>query len=243
MNNPRSLFFLFLVLLSALAGVVTWWLGPNLVGILLDADERRSPYQVLVFDTSTEYATGFGVSAAAVPEAAQLEWRSSQPVVALGPSVPTWQRIELWRFASGADFVRFATAGQVRAAQSAAGRNRALYGFSLATQSADSASGSREATLPLNYPVLLAAGRDATLQQSLDQSAAPLLPAGAQVLWQRALLPLTGGPALDQFLLVSFSSVRERSEWLWNTETQVSLELSRKAFDRLSVWELGGLSR
>lgn len=241
MNNPRSLFFVFLALLSAVAGVVVWWLGPNLVGILLDADERRSPYQVLVFDTSAEFATGFGVSAAALPEAAQLEWRASQPVVALGPSLPAWQRVELWRFASGADFVRFATAGQVRAAQSAAGRNRALYGYSLAADSrvaSDAGNG-----LPVTYPVLAAAGLDATLQESLDRSIRPLLPTGARILWQRPLLPLTDGPPLDQFLLVSFPSVRARSEWLWNAETQVSLELSRKAFDRLSVWELGGLSR
>ncbi|MEM1433404.1 MAG: hypothetical protein AAF552_16520 [Pseudomonadota bacterium] len=235
MNNPRSYFFLFLLALGATGLMVRWWLGPTLVGIALDGDARSAPYIVLALDAGVG-GTAFGVTAAELPEDSRLLWRSGQPMLALGPSVPGWERIELWQFPSGGSYVRFATGAAARAARDP--QQRAVFGTSLGVPGAAAA-----VTEPLAYPVLFAARRDPVRTESLERALRPQLPRAARILWQLDVAGLGGSAAFDQWLLLSFPTEAERLEWLWGAEHQVALELTRKAFDELAVWELGSLSR
>lgn len=235
MNNPRSYFFLFLLALVGVGLLARWWLGPTLVGIVLDGDQRSAQYLVLALDDGSG-ATAFGVTSEELPEGSRLLWRSLQPMLALGPSVPDWQRIELWQFASGGSYVQFATGAASRAAKDP--QRRALFGASLGEAGLESA-----VSASLSYPVLFAAQRDPVRVESLERVLGAQVPRGAKTLWQLEVDGLAGASAYDQWLLLGFPTAEERLDWLWGAEQQVALELMRKSFDELAAWELGNLSR
>ena len=238
MNNPRSVFFLFLAVLLALGVLVSWWLGPGLVGIVWDGEVRRSPYLVLALEPTPSAAAAeqpFGVSAALLPDAVALRWRATTPRVAVGSSAPQRGQIEFWSFVTGGDFVRFATSGEFRQAQRGVDGTRALYGLSAPLlPGADAA---------VTYPVLFAATRDGSQGIALDLALQPVLPPAATVPWLAQPTKLTGDGNFEEFLLVNFPSAADRQNWLWNDGTQLELELLRTRFNRLQAWELGGLER
>ncbi|MEM6709848.1 MAG: hypothetical protein AAF648_13795 [Pseudomonadota bacterium] len=233
MPNSRNAFVLFLLFVGAVAALLVFWAGAPVVGIMLDGAERRSPYLVLIFDNDRATENGFKVPGSVLPESAQLLWRAEKPLQAAGASVPERQRIELWRFASGGDFVRFATSSDYRRAERP---RRAVELYGGADVIGDSAAA-------VTYPVLLAAVLDRREQASLTGATQAITPAAVKTLWEIELEPLGGAETYERFAMLACASEAVRTEWLWSDDTQFALELARKSFNALAVWELGGLVR
>ncbi len=225
-------FLFFCVLLLAVSAVGVWYMGPTLVGIVVDAETRENPYYLMQLvatdapETASTYRSGFLELASA--DGAELRWQAGQLSVMEGSPLFAFDQAQLLRFPAGGDLVQMLTGIGYR---QLAGETDGLRTLLL---------GSREgpAEIPSMGAVVMA-----LLELKSDASAADLgepggggwlgtaPERGGTLIWSAPLDTLRGAGRWNHVLGLHFPDAEKAEAWLTDPTTVTERAIAERAIE------------
>ena len=270
MNRALSLFVLFCLLLVCIAGVIAWWLGPQLVRLAFDSQRAGAPFYSLYLqhqsgsiDGASAPDNGYNVrllqllahpleQAAEAGEAPVVEERSGvQAALAPAPQAEVlWQTSALsvltgtvadeW---SNLVVARFDSGRQfVRLVTSPQYRQVR----DLAPQGRRIVVGSTTAPLrPLQHPAALLLLVEGGAQEALDGWVDDVVALGGEVIWVAPVAVLEAADertaGWDALVLVGFADSEALAAWSFSVEAQTTNALLGAKTQALNLWLLQNL--
>jgi uncharacterized protein (DUF1330 family) len=218
----------FLCVLAGGAGLLAWWVGPAMISLALDEDQRSSPYYLIhlldVEDTGS-YFQDFG--SLLREEEAQLLWRGSLQALHSGRTRDEIGDVALLEFGAGSSVVRMMTSTAYR--DLTARRRPILLGTDLPPGPI-----ARDETLVL-WLVELVEGGDVAELETLGKSAGAFM---GQLIWSTPVAVLEGDRRWNHALLIAFPDGERLAEWLESPATATARALARRQHAAEAMLEL-----
>tara|TARA_A100001037_G_scaffold304655_1_gene342175 strand:- start:29739 stop:30515 length:777 start_codon:yes stop_codon:yes gene_type:complete len=224
----RSLgwFLLFLLVLGAVAAIVLRYLGPTMIGLAFDDDQRDAPYYLVSLVKRDEAASGTQGFAAQLAqlvaaEEGHLLWRGVTLQVAEGRMRDEWQGMWLFEFARGGGVVEMLTGSGYRTvADSYAGSKRLILGTRTAP---DGLAGTGAAVMSL-----FEVKQQHEFAGEVRALAANLVSFQGSLIWDAPVADLEGNAPFNRLLVFEFVSRASAEAWLRDPQTVTQRALIRR---------------
>lgn len=230
-NRSLLAFLWFLLALALAAGIGAWWLGPGVVGLVLDEERRSQPYFLLHFSARgnepDEYAADFASLVQA--EQGQLLWRGSLVRLLDGRLQDEWPDLMLFRMPTGGSLAQTVTSPEYR--ELTAERRLLLLG---APQPPE---GLTDATTLLVWLTRADADDPAAVDAAQQGVIANLGEYGGALVWQAPLDMIGGRDEWDHLAVMAFPDVDSAERWFREPGSLTERTLAGRSVER-QAWLL-----
>ncbi|MDP6376363.1 MAG: hypothetical protein QF921_11765 [Pseudomonadales bacterium] len=235
MSGSLKVFLAFCVVVAASAAIAVIWLGPQMLTMVLDDEQREKPMYALHFaryDSIDEaawksaYATPMSVLMQAV--GGQSQWQGDLLRVVQGRRSDEWRVLELVRFPLAGEVVQSVTSAEFRAlASPETGFDRMF----VATQSVPARALDFGAIC-----VILIEAPDAKAEHHRDLTA-NVAPHGGTVVWDTAVhvLDIGADEAWNRVIVVGFESEGAAEAWVLDAGSMTERSIASVRFRELAA--------
>ncbi len=241
MSRPLVGFVLFCIILGATLGLAVWWVGPTLLSLALDDEQRNEPYYLLHFaavtpDEREVYRSAYQarMRQLVIDDGGRLLWQADTLQLIEGSVRGEWTQVALARFAEGAEFIQMITSSQYRQISAANPVERVVVGI-------------------LEAPGELAPDSVIVLYLfRLDEAAANEFPVmthtmvnleqyGGLVVWETGVSVIEGeGENWNRLIALQFDSVAQAESWLRDPASVTERAIARRNMQQVVMLLLQG---
>ena len=213
MSRPLVGFLLFCMVLGGIGGLVAWVVGPTLVALALDDEQRNQPYYLLHFSAVEsgdweDYMRAYQepMQHLVIADGGQLLWQGETLQLVEGSVRDEWTQVVLARFSRAAEFVQMITSSQFREISAANPVARVVVGIR-----EDPGDLAEDAVV-----VLYLFRLDETAEsQGMTRQMVNLDQYGGLIVWETPISVIAGEVEdWDQLIALQFATAERAESWL-----------------------------